>query len=234
MFKFLKDKLKSAVEKFSKNVSEEVEEEIVEKEEVVEEVKEILVEEPEAKEIIIEEPETFEEIKDEIKEESKNEVIDLSMVTEDEIPVEQVAKVEELPKKGLFGRLKEKFSKKADQPPVVIKEEKDDMKVLDEKDLAVLEEVKQIEKELDEADLKEKEEILKEEIEKVESGELEEEIHEKITEEKKEIIEDVLKEELIDTNILIEFLRLFNCIISGNRISNKNIHIGFCNFNNFL
>ncbi|MBW3014154.1 signal recognition particle-docking protein FtsY [Candidatus Woesearchaeota archaeon] len=68
MFKFLKDKLKKAVSKFSKNVEEEVEEKIEKKEDIIEEPIEVVKEEPKVEEKV-EEKEAEEELEEPIVEE---------------------------------------------------------------------------------------------------------------------------------------------------------------------
>lgn len=168
MFGFLKDKLKSALSKFSKDVDKESK--IVEKpkekaeirekpkkeKKIIEEIKEVYAEKVE-KEEVIEEP----------KEEAKEEIKEAVEEKKEETKPEE--------KKGFFARIKEKFVKKEE------KKEEAAEKAL-EKEGWVEENEEEIKKEVE----KEAEEIEKE---------VEEEEQEEIAEEEKEEIKEVIEEE---------------------------------------
>lgn len=124
MFNFLKDKIKSALSKFKKDVKEEVEEEVVEepKEEVVEEKKEEVTEEepveeaPEEKEPEPVEEEKAEEVVEEKEEEPEHE--------EEEKPSEEVKEPEEeAPEEPVEEEKKEeKVPEEKEKPEEVIEE----------------------------------------------------------------------------------------------------------------
>jgi fused signal recognition particle receptor len=120
MFKFLKDKLKGAISKFSKKVEEETKvEESVKEEKVLEEEKEIIKEEEklekeQPKEVPIEK-EVQEEVKEEeekklekerIEKEKELEKVEKQKEEEEKKPE---YKAEEQEKKGFFGKIKEKI-----------------------------------------------------------------------------------------------------------------------------
>ncbi|MCH8003835.1 MAG: signal recognition particle-docking protein FtsY [Nanoarchaeota archaeon] len=96
MFKFLKEKLKRTISKFSRKVEEETR---------VEET----IEEPKQEEVKIEIPETKEEQKEGISKQPEEVKKEQKKVEKQEIKEETTIKQEEPEKKGFFGKLKEKI-----------------------------------------------------------------------------------------------------------------------------
>ena len=163
MFKFLKDKLKGAVEKFSKDVEEEVEEKVIpsSKTQVVEEEKEV---KKETKKSPSKKEKTKTEIKKEIKEKEKTIESDKEQESEtkEEIKSEDVTQIEEEPKqeekkgffKGLFKSKKveetesieEEIKKQVDEETITEKEKETIEKVKEKKTETVDETEKQEEK----------------------------------------------------------------------------------------
>jgi fused signal recognition particle receptor len=209
MFGFLKDKLKGALKKFSKDVEEQsetvVEEVVVEKK--VEKPKKEKVpvapkkEKPkkEEKKVVVKKEKkekVKEEKKPEVKKESKKEVPKKEKV-EEPVP-------EEAPKKkGFFSRL---FTKK-DEEPVAIEEkpeEKKQKKVEEVKKPEVKKEKKSPKKKVVEKAVEEIKEDVREELEKEIEGEKEEPVEEepeKEIEAPKEIIEEEKEEVIIEKDI---------------------------------
>jgi fused signal recognition particle receptor len=105
MFKFLKDKLKGAISKFSKSVEEEAKvEEPIKEEKVLEEEKEIIKEE---EKLEVEKPKESpieQEVEEEVKEEEEKKLEKERIEKEKELE-----KVEQPEKKGFFSKLKEKI-----------------------------------------------------------------------------------------------------------------------------
>ncbi len=105
MFKFLKDKLKGAISKFSKSVEEEAKvEEPIKEEKVLEEEKEIIKEE---EKLGVEKPKESpieQEVEEEVKEEEEKKLEKERIEKEKELE-----KVEQPEKKGFFSKLKEKI-----------------------------------------------------------------------------------------------------------------------------
>tara|TARA_B100000315_G_C14587573_1_gene593909 strand:- start:2665 stop:3822 length:1158 start_codon:yes stop_codon:yes gene_type:complete len=104
MFKFLKDKLKGAISKFSKSVEEEAKvDEPIKEEKVLEEEKEIIKEE---EKLEVEKPKESpieQEVEEEVKEEEEKKLEKERIEKEKELE-----KVEQPEKKGFFSKLKEK------------------------------------------------------------------------------------------------------------------------------
>ena len=112
MFKFLKEKLKGAISKFSKKVKEETKvEEPIKEEKVLEEEKKIIeeeerLEEEKPKEVGLEAPEAFQNEVQEAVTEEEEKALEKERI-EQEKELEKIEETKE--KKGFFGRLKEKI-----------------------------------------------------------------------------------------------------------------------------
>ena len=111
MFKFLKDKLKSAISRISGKIEKEVEE-VKEPKEPMERLKETIKEVKEKKEISEEVEvlkEDIKEVAEEIKEEIKKEKPEIKKIKEE---IKEIKEEAEAIEKGFFGRLKEKITTK--------------------------------------------------------------------------------------------------------------------------
>jgi len=108
MFKFLKDKLKGAISKFSKKVEDEQEEPIKEEAVIQQPIEEPKPEEKKQEEVKTEFPEIKKDQKEEISKQPEKVKEEEKAVEKQEIK-EETIKQEEPEKKGFFGKLKEKI-----------------------------------------------------------------------------------------------------------------------------